>query len=146
PVEKIGMRTRWALLSAAQPARYLRVHGSGGDGFFSVAELRAYCQPPQEWPPKLLAPPPLHWWDPAVLWHLIDNDAMMGIKGGLAVLGTMLLGWGVWLRRRGTPNAHKKLRDRMLAGMGVFALLCWWNLGHFHFDNYLHIWEHYHYY
>src|SRR5262249_5433408 len=60
PVEPpMGLRTRWALLSAAQPARYLRVHGSGGDGFFSVAELRAYCQPPTEWPPRLVAPPPL---------------------------------------------------------------------------------------
>ena len=146
PVDQMGMRTRWVLLPAAQPARYLRVHGSGGDGFFSVAELRAYCQPPSEWPPRLIGPPPMKWWSPTALWHAIDNDGMMGIKGGLAVAGTLLLGWGVWLRRKGRPDAHKKLRDRLLAGMGVLSLLCWWNLFHFHFDNYLHIWEHYHYY
>jgi hypothetical protein len=28
----------------------------------------------------------------------------------------------------------------------LFALASWWNLGHFHFDHYIHIWEHYHYY
>jgi hypothetical protein len=146
PVPKLGMRTRWTQLPAPQSARYLRVRGSDGDGFFSVSELRAYCSVPTEWPPHLLAAPPIAWWNPVTLWHLIDNDAMMGIKGGLAGAGTALLLWGFFLRRNGTPNAHKKLRDRLLAGMGVLSLLCFWNLFHFHFDNYLHIWEHYHYF
>ena len=146
PAQGGGLRTRWIQLPTAQPARMLRVRGSDGDGFFSVSELRAYCSVPSEWPPHLLAAPPVKWWNPVVLWHLIDNDAMMGIKGGLAGAATALLLWGFWLRRRGTPDAHQKWRDRILKGMGVLSLLCWWNLGHFHFDNYLHIWEHYHYY
>ena len=145
-VDKMGLRTRWIQLPGPQAAHYLRVRGTDGDGFFSVAEVRAYCQVPSEWPPKLVAPPPLRWWNPAVLWHAIDNDVMVAIKGTLAGLGTILLIWGWWLRRRGQPDAHKKLRDYLLGGMGVFSLLCWWNLFHYHFDGYLHVWEHYHYY
>jgi hypothetical protein len=144
--DKMGLRTRWVKLPVAQAAHYLRVHGTDGDGFFSVAELRAYCQVPTEWPPKLLEPPPLRWWNPAALWHAMTNDTMVGIKGALAGAGSLLLIWGWWLRRRGQPDNHKKLRDYLLGGMGVFALLCWWNLFHYHFDNYLHVWEHYHYY
>jgi hypothetical protein len=146
PVEGQGLRTRWTALPQPGRARFLRVRGSGGDGFFSVSELAAYCQVPAIWPPKLFLPPPLAWWNPAAVWHWINNDRMVGIKGTLALLGALLLVVGILLARMGRPNYLRRLRDGLLAGMGLFAVLCWWNLGHYHFDNYLHIWEHYHYY
>jgi hypothetical protein len=38
------------------------------------------------------------------------------------------------------------LRPVLLSGLGVIALACWWELGHFHFPTYLQVHEHYHYY
>ena len=35
--------------------------------------------------------------------------------------------------------------DTCLAVVGLFSFFSWWNLGHYHFDHYVHIWEHYHY-
>jgi F5/8 type C domain len=44
------------------------------------------------------------------------------------------------LRRQGP-----RLFDVKLAAIGLFSIFSWWNLGHYHFDHYIHIWEHYHY-
>jgi hypothetical protein len=44
------------------------------------------------------------------------------------------------LRREGP-----RLFDTSLAIVGLFSFLAWWNIGHYHFDHYVHIWEHYHY-
>jgi hypothetical protein len=38
-----------------------------------------------------------------------------------------------------------RLFDTSLAVVGMFCFLAWWNIGHYHFDHYVHIWEHYHY-
>lgn len=38
-----------------------------------------------------------------------------------------------------------RLFDAALALVGVFCFYAWWNIGHYHFDHYVHIWEHYHY-
>src|SRR5262249_34876161 len=103
PVHDMGLRTRWIKLAAAQPAHYLRFHGTDGDGFFSVSELRAYCSVPAEWPPALVAPPPLKWWSPSDLWHHLTNEIMVGIKGGLAALGALLL-LHMWAIRRWRIN------------------------------------------
>ena len=141
-----GLRTRFVQLRRPAEARYLRVFGSDGDLNFSLSEVRAYCQLPTPWPPAIVMPPGLRWWHPYDWWRWVDNPRMVGIKGGIAVLGGMLLVWGIILRIRGRPDAHQKLRDRALAVLGGLAFLCFWNLGHFHFNNYIHIWEHYHHY
>lgn len=133
-----GLRTRWG--SAPQPvqARYLRVEPSGGDGFYSVSELRAYCSVPKPWPPALSYPPKQYG------WKAIDNPMMVAIKGITAGLGTLVLLW-YWFQRK-RPNVMRRTRDVSLAFLGLFSFFSWWNLGHFHFDHYEHIWEHYHYY
>ena len=143
-----GLRTRWVILPQAALARYLRVHGAGGDGYYSVAELRAYCAEPKPWPPALVVPPVVTFWqkvkDPKVGWHSIDNDGMVAIKGWAAGIGTLIL-LGLLI----IPVAWRKTRigfDVGLALCGLFAFASWWNLLHFHFDHYEHIWEHYHYY
>jgi hypothetical protein len=133
-----GLRSRWIALPEPKTARYLRVRGSGGDGFFSLSELRAHCKAPKPWPPKLLIPPKVYG------WKAIDNPMMVWIKGIAAGLATLILISFVLTRNR--PQLLRKTRNAALAFMGVFAFFSWWNLGHFHFDHYIHIWEHYHYY
>jgi hypothetical protein len=138
-----GLRSRWAMLPKPEAARYLRIHGSGGDGFYSISELRAYCAKPTVWPPALKTPPPMNWWDLPALWRSIDNDGMVKIKGWAALFATLvLIGW--WASRR--LARLRRTFDVLLAVCGLFAFLSWWNLGHYHFDHYVHIWEHYHYY
>jgi hypothetical protein len=81
----MGLRTRSVALPKSQHARYLRVRGSGGDGYFSVSELRAHCKQPKLWPPKLIEPPVDYGWSG------IENERMVKIKGWAAALGTLLL-------------------------------------------------------
>jgi hypothetical protein len=133
-----GLRTRWVELESETRARFLRVRGSGGDGFFSISELRAYCgATPAEWPPVLNVPPT------ASGWRAIDNDGMVTIKAWAAAFAALvLLAWWASPRYR----ALRRACDGLLALCGLLALASWWNLGHFHFDQHVHIWEHYHYY
>jgi hypothetical protein len=42
-------------------------------------------------------------------------------------------------------NQGPRVFDTSLAVIGLFSFFSWWNLGHYHFDHYVHIWEHYHY-
>jgi len=133
-----GLRTRWGSLPKPAQARYLRILPSGGDGYYSVSELRAHCAQPKPWPPALTQPPKKYGWE------AIDNPMMVLIKGVTAALGTLLL-ISYWaLRKR--PHVLRRTRDVSLAVIGIFSFFSWWNLGHYHFDHYEHIWEHYHYY
>src|SRR2546423_10005051 len=135
-----GLRLRATVLSSPAGLRYLSVRGQDGDGNYSVSALRAYCSAPSEWPPAAIVQAEPHG------WAAINNEAMVTIKGLVALAGTLLLVWGIVLRRRGRAEAHRRLRDLFLAGLGMLSFACWWNLGHFHFDRYLHVWEQYHYY
>jgi hypothetical protein len=147
----MGLRTRSGSLPKPVHARFLRVRGSGGDGYYSVSELRASCKQPTVWPPALIVPPKQYG------WHAIDNDVMVEIKSWAAVIGTLLLiaiAIIAKVRELAPPASDLARRlkasaislDVVLALMGVFAFFSWWNLGHFHFDHYEHTWEHYHYY
>lgn len=133
-----GLRTRWDTLQKPERVRYLRVYGSGGDGFYSISELRAHCKRPKVWPPKLLLPPKLYG------WKAIDNQVMVWIKGYAAAFGAVVILLFMLLRKR--EHVLRRTRNTALALVGVFGFLSFWNLGHFHFDHYIHIWEHYHYY
>ena len=66
-------------------------------------------------------------------------------KLGLALAGAALLAWGAWLAWRGRPAAHAKLRDALLAGLGIAGLLGWWNFSQFHYPTFVHPHELYHY-
>jgi hypothetical protein len=143
-----GLRTRTEVLAKPQTVRFLRVHGAAGDGFYSIAELRAYCKKPKPWPPALVVPPKMTFMEkvrePAKAWGLIDNDGMVAIKGWAAAAATLVL-----LALMLIPARFRKIRigfDVALVLSGLFGFASWWNLGHFHFDHYEHIWEHYHYY
>ena len=41
---------------------------------------------------------------------------------------------------------HRKLRDGLLIALGVLSFGAYWNFGSFHFGNYIHIWDTFHYY
>ncbi len=140
PVSSVGqgLRTRFGSAPAPVQARFLRVSGVGGDTFYSVSELRAYCAKPKPWGPKLSYPPE------KTGWAWIDNPRMVFVKAVLATLGTLLL-LSYWLLRK-RPHVFLKTRNVTLALVGILSFASWWNLGHYHFDHYEHIWEHYHYY
>jgi hypothetical protein len=136
--EGIGLRSRWTVLPKPESARYLRVRGGGGDGFYSVSELRLYCHAPKKWPPALIKPPEKHG------WAALDNDNMVVLKAWVAGVSVLVLLMH-WLLR-GLRRWVDVTTDVMLLVLGLFSFGAWWNLGHFHFDHYVHIWEHYHYY
>jgi hypothetical protein len=80
------------------------------------------------------------------VWAAVDSRTVAILKGGIAVAGAILLGWDLIARRSGRSDTHARLRDRLLAVLGVAAFVCWWNLGRFHFPDYVQVHEHYHYY
>jgi hypothetical protein len=205
----MGLRTRSTLIEPAIQARYLRITGRGGDNFFSVSEVRAYCKLPAVFPPALRMPPKKYGWD------AIDNDGMVIVKGVVALIAAIWLAGAFWRRfydlrinkrairftivgiltlkaivlawlGRMVDNDHgpadllkwakvhgsapgfyysaaivfalalvvlalsirkqgPRVFDTGLAMIGLLTFFSWWNLGHYHFDHYIHIWEHYHY-
>jgi hypothetical protein len=143
-----GFRTR-TLTIGATPVRYLKVGEPVGDGSYSIAEFQAYCRAPTPFPPKLTvsnAPPAIvvqpgfwkfAWW---------ENDASSRVEMSLAFGALALLGWGLWLTKRGREDFKRKLRDRLLMVVGVLSFCAYWNFGSFHFGNYVHMWDTFHYY
>lgn len=137
-----GLRGRRVNLGRST-ARFVRFGEGRGDGFFSLSELQLFCrdpnpvtrveQAPVYTPPKTIY---TYWNDTtSARWELV-----------LALLGLGLLYLGSLWAREGRPNHLKKWRDRALAVLGVVAALTYVNLGFFHFGNYLHNWEWFHYF
>lgn len=62
---------------------------------------------------------------------------------GAGVALGLLLAWLRWARH---PISARHTATLLLGAMGLFGFAGWWNIGHFHFDHYVHIWEHYHYF
>src|SRR5262249_7519190 len=79
-------------------------------------------------------------------WQSIDADAMIAIKARVAVAGAILLGAGALLAWRRSDHILRRTRDAALAALGVLSFCCYYNLFHFHFDEYLHLWDIFHYY
>ena len=52
----------------------------------------------------------------------------------------------MWLAKKGTPKLFRRLRDRLLIVVGVLSFCAYWNFGSFHFGNYFHVWDTFHYY
>ncbi len=145
PVEGHGLRSRSLNLGGVL-VRYLRVGEGSGDGSYSISEFQAFCRLPDPFPPKLKvvnAPPAAVATNFFTYWN---DDASARWELVLALLGVAFLGWELKLRQQGKANAHRRMRTRLLAIMGVLSGLTYFNLGFFHFGNYTHDWEWTHYY
>ena len=133
-----GLRTRRVDLGGIN-TRYLRVTGSGGNGRYSIAELEAVCRAsagPAHF--GVVLEPPREGW--------LSSRLVLAVKLATALLAAALFLYGWLLRRRGRPGAHNSFRDRVLMVLGIAGVLCWWNLGAFHFYNYRHPGELFHYF
>jgi hypothetical protein len=143
-----GLRTRTVTIDAT-PVRFLRIGEPLGDGLYAIAEFQAYCHAPTPFPPKLniVSAPPATvvqapWWK--FTWW--ENDASARFEMALAFAALALLGWGMWLARKGMPDLRRKLRDGLLIVVGLLSFCAYWNFFCWHFGNYTHMWDTFHYY
>ncbi len=81
PVSGQGMRRRSARGLQGQ-ARYVRIRGQGGDGYYSLGEVQLFCQPPAAWPPPIEVKNTAKWW-----WKKILEKRDHRYRLGLAALG-----------------------------------------------------------
>lgn len=75
----------------------------------------------------------------AAIWFFVGWKTALGLAGALVLL-LLLVRWAQ------SPVSVRSTATLLLAAMGLFGFVGWWNVGHFHFDHYVHIWEHYHYF
>jgi hypothetical protein len=143
-----GLRTRPVTIGTTL-VRYLRIGEPVGDNFYSLSEFQAFCQVPSPFPPhlKVVDAPPAKVIEPS-FWSFAwwDNDASSRVEMALAAGALALLGWGLWLAKKGTPSLYGRLRDWLLAAVGVLSFCAYFNFGSFHFGNYFHVWDTFHYY
>lgn len=137
-----GLRSRPLSLGGAR-VRYLRTAEATGDNFYSISELQAFCKLPEPFPPPLkqvraesqksVEP----WWNDTSSrrWEMI-----------WACLVLALLWWGRILRLEGRPQTLKKLRDGLLLLSLVISSATYVNFFAFHFGNFIHGWDTFHYY
>lgn len=136
PVPGHGLRAR-SLATGGAPVRYLRFGEGEGDGYYSVAEIQAFCRLPTPYPPAMAVgdarPAPA----PRTIYDYWNDATSARWELALAGLGLALLSWRT--RRRA-------LRDGLLAALGAIAALTYVNFGFFHFGNFIHDHEWTHYY
>jgi len=143
-----GLRTRPVTIGTTM-VRYLRIGEPIGDNFYSISEFQAFCQAPSPFPPhlKIVDAPPAKV-APQTFWSFYwwENDASSRVEMAIAMAALALLGWGLWLAKKGMPDLKRKLRDGLLIAVGVLSFCAYWNFFSFHFGNYLHVWDTFHYY
>jgi hypothetical protein len=74
----------------------------------------------------------------------LGPEVVGAVKAGTAAAGALLLGVGALRSARGRPPG--RVFDAFLAGLGLLAAACWWNLGRFNYPMFGHPSETYHYY
>src|SRR5262249_44798451 len=140
-----GLRMRAATIQPAM-VRFLRVAEPEGDNFFSISEFQAFCQAPSPFPPHLkVIDAPAAKVAAESFWKW-DNDMSSRVEFMTVLFGVSLLSWGLWLARKGMPKKFGRLRDALLALLGVLSFCAYFNFGSWHFGNYFHAWDAYHYY
>jgi len=83
---------------------------------------------------------------------MLDRETVFGVKVAVAVFVTAWLVLDLALRWLGRAETGRRLRDATLAAAGLVALLCWWNLLRFGFDDraptlsWVHFSDAFHYY
>ena len=79
-------------------------------------------------------------------WRSLDDARMVDVKIGVALVGAGVLLWIFLADRTRRLRPGRRARELLLATLGMLACACWWNLGRFHFDSFIHYYEFYHYY
>jgi len=145
PVANHGLRMR-VLNVGGMPARFLRIGEGVGDGFFSISEVAAFCQVPTPFPPAMKvvdAPPAVAPSKPFFEWN---NETSGRWELLLALLGLAFLWWERKLTTSGRAAVKRRLRAAIVGVLGVLAFLTYFNFGSFHFPNFIHGWDTFHYY
>jgi len=145
PVEGVhGLRTRQVEL-AGTALRYLRIGEGTGDNAYSIAELQAFCNRPTPWPPVMERREAAaqqgggstrFWNDHTSRWW---EMLLALIVGGLVY-------WDYRLKEDGTPKKYLKARTLGLFFALPIAAMTYLNFFSFHFDNFVHKWDTFHYY
>jgi hypothetical protein len=77
----------------------------------------------------------------------LDNDSSAQVlQFAIAGAALWVMAWGYQLARQGRPAHKQVLRDRLLVVLGASAFFGYFNFGHLHFNNFVHVWDTYHYY
>ena len=145
PVTGHGLRMR-TLDVGGMAARFLRVGEGKGDGFYSVSEVAAFCQTPTPFPPQFKVMDAPAATAPKNFLDYWNNDASARWEMIFAMLGAILLWWERRLVGLGMAAFKLRLRRILLGVMGVLAFLTFFNFGFWHFPNFVHGWDTFHYY
>jgi hypothetical protein len=168
PVSNHGLRLR-TIETGGVAVRYLRVGQGVGDASYSISEVAAYCQKPTPFPAQMRVVDAPATVVPKVYW---DDHASARWELVLAVLGLLFLLWDQWVAKGsaikpketpgivawlvgfaqstatefGLAGVSGKVRRGILAVLGLVAFLTYFNFGAFHFPNFIHGWDTFHYY
>ena len=145
PATGHGLRMR-TLDVGGMAARFLRVGEGKGDGFYSVSEVAAYCQTPTPFPPQMKVVDAPAATAPKTYLDYWNNDASARWEMIFAMLGAMFLWWERRLTGLGMADFKLRLRRIVVGVMGVVAFLTFFNFGFWHFPNFVHGWDTFHYY
>ncbi len=79
-------------------------------------------------------------------WSALNDHSITQWKAVLALLGVVILGWGVLAERVTQLRRGRRLRDALLIVVAAASCSAWFNFGHFHYGPFVHWYELYHYY
>jgi hypothetical protein len=76
----------------------------------------------------------------------LDNDNTAQVVQFAISLGALgVIMWGMVLQWNKRARVKQVLRDRLLLVLGLLGFLGYFNFGHLHFGNFVHVWDTYHY-
>ena len=78
-------------------------------------------------------------------WGLDNDTTAQWVEMALALGLFGVVAWGYSLAQNKRPTESLMLRDRLLVVIGFGGFLAYFNFGHLHFHNLVHVWDTYHY-
>ena len=128
-----GLRGRKITFQGAV-TRWVRIGEPSGDGAYSLAEIQLFCRDPESFPPPLRIEPAAMAQAPAPTKRFWTDATSARWELVLAVAFFWLMG------------RAKHLPKRAWQALALVAFATYFNFGSFHFDNYVHGWDVFHYY
>ena len=146
PVAGHGLRMRTLDLGTGMPARFIKVGEGKGDSFYSLSEVSAFCQIPSHFPPQMKVTDAPRATAPKTYLDYWNNDTSARWEMILAMLGAIFLWWERRLARLGKADYKLRARNMAIGITGALALATFFNFGFWHFNNFVHGWDTFHYY